>query len=398
MLLRFEVENFGSIRDRQVMDLRLPNTSPDLPERFAHPLGDRDVRVPKVSAIFGPNASGKTTIISALSFVEWFVGNSFRLGLSQEIPANPFGLFSSSEDILTCFLVELAIRHSQAEVPRIYKYELKIGHSLKENFVAYEKLSSSPHGKFRTLFERHGNHTESVVKVFKGFGVEPNDPRLSVRTNVSVISSLAQFAHPFSTCLIKHLSTITSNVFIVKNENKEDVSTESYVVDQRILEKLNHAIKIVDLGIESVVLAELQGRKMPFFSHANFKHPFTYFFESQGTKNFYYLFPYIARALLDGGIALMDEIDSDIHPMLMPEIIRWFHDPVENPHGAQLIMSCHNATLLEYLEKEEVWFTEKDQTGATSLYPLRDISGVRRDANIYKKYLGGTFGAVPRIG
>jgi predicted ATPase len=84
--------------------------------------------------------------------------------------------------------------------------------------------------------------------------------------------------------------------------------------------------------------------------------------------------------------------------MLLPEILRWFHDPAENPHNAQLWFSGHSASLLEELQKEEIFFTEKDQQGRTSVYGLKDIESVRRSDNFYQKYLGGVYGAVPRIG
>ena len=95
---------------------------------------------------------------------------------------------------------------------------------------------------------------------------------------------------------------------------------------------------------------------------------------------------------------MLDELDAAIHPMILPEIVRWFHDPVRNPHNAQLWTTCHNVSLLEDLTKEEVFFCEKDPAGRTRVYGLRDIQDVRRTDNLYRKYLGGVFGAVPHIG
>ena len=60
-------------------------------------------------------------------------------------------------------------------------------------------------------------------------------------------------------------------------------------------------------------------------------------------------------------------------------------------------MTCHNATILEALIKEEVYFTEKNDLGKTKVYGLKDIQGVRRDTNIYAKYLAGVFGGIPRV-
>jgi hypothetical protein len=82
----------------------------------------------------------------------------------------------------------------------------------------------------------------------------------------------------------------------------------------------------------------------------------------------------------------------------LPEILRWFSDPERNPHDAQLWMSCHAVSLLDDLLKEEVVICEKSPSGATEVYRLADIQGIRRDDNIVQKYLGGVYGGVPSIG
>ncbi len=84
--------------------------------------------------------------------------------------------------------------------------------------------------------------------------------------------------------------------------------------------------------------------------------------------------------------------------MVLPEIIRWFHDTARNPRNAQLWMTCQNASLLEELVKEEVFFCEKDSRGRTTVYGLQDVQAVRRNDNYYRKYLGGVYGAVPHLG
>jgi hypothetical protein len=61
-------------------------------------------------------------------------------------------------------------------------------------------------------------------------------------------------------------------------------------------------------------------------------------------------------------------------------------------------MTCQAASLLEDLQKEEVFFCEKDRQGRTKIYGLQDIQAVRRSDNLYKKYLGGVYGAVPHVG
>ena len=111
----------------------------------------------------------------------------------------------------------------------------------------------------------------------------------------------------------------------------------------------------------------------------------------------YNLFPTLFYAIQRGGVAVIDELDNAIHSLLVPEIVDLFVDPDRNPHRAQLIAVCHNPSILQYLEKEEIYFTEKSSVGATSIYGLKDIRGVRRESNIYANYLAGAFGGVPKI-
>jgi predicted ATPase len=110
------------------------------------------------------------------------------------------------------------------------------------------------------------------------------------------------------------------------------------------------------------------------------------------------IFPLLNQALETGGVAVVDELDLAIHPLVLPEMLRWFHDRDRNPHDAQLWMTCNNASLLEDLVKEEILFCEKDDHGRTTIYSLRDVQAVRRSDNYYRKYLGGVYGAVPHLG
>lgn len=73
-------------------------------------------------------------------------------------------------------------------------------------------------------------------------------------------------------------------------------------------------------------------------------------------------------------------------------------DPERNPHGVQLFFTAHNPGLLDDLEKEQVFLTEKPSGQATRVYGVRDIKGLRREPSLMRKYLAGELGAVPRIG
>jgi len=96
---------------------------------------------------------------------------------------------------------------------------------------------------------------------------------------------------------------------------------------------------------------------------------------------------------------LFDEIDASLHPRLSARLIEIFQDPATNPRGAQLIFTTHDTSLLNSLNRDEVWLTEKGESGETTLTALAEFGGdkVRRSLNLEKAYLQGRFGAVPEL-
>lgn len=394
MLRKLTIENFFSVREAQTLDLKIARNAPDIDKRFATPVSDSDDRFPRVVVIYGANASGKTNILKAISFLASFVKNSFDYKPDQNIPIINF---QSKAWIQLPFRFEVEfdaqVFESQEGRAR-YLYELIISHDGNE--VLYEVLKHFPMGQRKRLFER--NKQETIFS--KEFGISENDPISErIRKNASVISTLAKFNHPIATAFYNNLESVMSDVSVSgKIDFANDVATTHYSRSSLAFEALNNEIRRLDLGIEKITLEESQNGIRPYFFHKGLDVGLNYSLESQGTQNFYNLFPYLYYVLETGGIAVLDELGSDVHPLLLPELVQTFQQKITNPHDAQLIISCHNASLLEHLSKEEIFFTEKDVNGGTEIYGLKEISGVRRDTNIYAKYLSGVFGGVPNIG
>jgi AAA15 family ATPase/GTPase len=120
--------------------------------------------------------------------------------------------------------------------------------------------------------------------------------------------------------------------------------------------------------------------------------------ESLGTQRFFSIAGPIIVALERGQVLAVDEIDDSLHPLLVRRLVELFHSPETNPHGAQLIMNTHDATMLDtrLFRRDQIWFTEKDSVGASRLYPLSDYSP-RKDEALSKGYLHGRYGAVPAL-
>ena len=94
----------------------------------------------------------------------------------------------------------------------------------------------------------------------------------------------------------------------------------------------------------------------------------------------------------------MDELDARLHPLMTRSIIELFHKPESNPNNAQLIFMTHDTNLLsnKIFRRDQIWFTEKDRCGATTLYSLAEYN-VRNDASFENDYIKGRYGAIPYI-
>ena len=400
MLYELEIENFYSIRETQVIDLRVAANAPDLSERFAPLWKGSKERAPKVVAIFGPNASGKSTVLRALSFVAWFVRESFGLAPGARLP---FEKFNSEEarEAVTRLSVSLAglvdPTDDREDAPQCrYQYEVEIG---ANHEVALESMYYWPPetGRKVRLFARDA---DGKVVASSAFGLSGFRQALEkvLRPNASVISTLAQLKHPFSTSLWESANLVISNILIERSEGVEDQMVRLYAGNPALVDALNREIERIDLGIRAMKLEMGPSGPIALFAHEGHDGLMPLVLESHGTRIFLRLYPLLLRALETGGIAVIDELDSAIHPLVLPEILRWFYDTSRNPHDAQLWMTCQNASLLEELVKEEVLFCSKSHSGRSEVYSLREIQAVRRDDNYYRKYLGGSYGAVPQIG
>lgn len=405
MLYRLEIENFYSIRERQIIDLRASASAPNDLMRLT-PLWDgSDERAPKVIAIFGPNAAGKTTVLRALSFVGWFVKNSFEVALDAGLPYQRFSDIESltrPSRLAVHFTgpVDIAAASDPTAPQCRYAYEISLGGTRAlPNPILHEALHYWPseEGRKVRLFERD---SAGRVATARAFGLKELGKILAtvLRPNASVISTLAHLRHAYASLLWEAAASIGSNVLMADYSLDENQLARYYANNPEVTKALNQEIQRIDLGINEMIFSQGQNGPRVDFAHKGLAGTVPYVLESAGTRRFVNAFPLIHKALETGGIAALDELDNAIHPKMLPEVLRWFQDPDRNPKSAQLWLTCHSVSLLEDLTKEEVLFCEKDQQGRTSVYGLNDIQGVRRDENYFRKYMGGVYGALPLIG
>lgn len=409
MLYKLEVENFYSIRDRQVLDLSVDGKVPDPDNRYAPIFDGADVRVPKVIALYGANASGKTTVLRALEFVITMIRDSVQHTMSAFPGCERFNDLESANRPMR-FAIELGgvmnlneenLRRAEAGETveeGVYRYELEL--AVKDGVVhriSNEALRQKPNGqgKWQRLFERDN---EGQVKDSKAFTLSGYQHLVkTLAPNHTVLSSFAKFSHPTAALIVaaarKAVFQITPVHSVLDNQVIDFLKGQPYVMS-----RLTDELSRIDVGVEGIRFEDGQNGLQLLFKHTGLQVEMPWLLESHGTRAFIKMFPFIVTALDRGGLAAIDEMDAAIHPLVLPELVRWFYDRFKrNKLDAQLWLSCHSASLLDDLQKEEIVVCEKDRQGRTHIYSLMDVK-VRRDENHYRKYLSGAYGGVPHIG
>lgn len=407
MLYRLELENFWSVRDPQVLDVTVSPNVPDDDGRFGPIFPGSEDRAPKVLVLYGPNASGKTTILRAIDFIAAFIRDSYQATgpgfancqrFNDDDGANrPIRLAIEFGGVMD--MSPATAQRQALEQPvdyGLYRYELEIGvvDGLPMTVLS-ETLRQKPagKGKWQRVFER----TEGDVVGSKTFAMAGYRQLLNtLKPNVSAISSFAQFGHPTATLFVEVARTVFSN--LNRPQQGDDWILKLFVQSPELMGKVQRDLSRIDVGIEGMRFIDTPNGPLPMFKHSGLALEMPWQLQSDGTRSFIRSFPYLSATLEQGGVAILDEFDTMIHASVLPDILRWFYDERRNPDDAQAWISVHSASLLDDLAKEQVVLCEKDGRGRTRVFSLMDVKSVRRDENLYKKYLSGAFGALPNIG
>lgn len=414
MLIRFRVENFRSIKEEQELSLVASSLS-EHPENVVH-VERYDLDLLRTAAIYGPNASGKSTVVAALRFMRDAVEESHRLWKPDGgIPRTPFALDAVSRNAHSLFAVDILLDDVRYE----YGFVVDSARVLEEWLFAY------PKGKKQEWFAREASRKPE----FTFSRLMPGENRAIAeltRPNSLFLSAAAQNNHQSLAPIHGWFSRLIP-VGVEKRKTLELAASQLCLHDHLRAQVLE-ILRAADLGITGIEpieedlasfarrfdmesddprLAELpslltrRAGGVQFQHHAGSASDGTvllYEQESEGTKTLFALAGAIVIVIRSGGVLVVDELDRSLHPHLALKIVSLFNDPATNPHNAQLIFNTHDTNLLdnELLRRDQIWFTEKGDDGATRLFPLTDFRA-RKYENLERGYLQGRYGAVPSV-
>ncbi|RDV36270.1 ATP-binding protein [Bradymonadaceae bacterium TMQ3] len=416
MLIEFRVENHRSIREEQVLTAEAAAMGDAEDVRPRHMSGHTKTLVP-VMALYGPNASGKSTVLSALAFMTSAVASSFRhWDPDGGVPRQPFawGPFRAKPSLFELtFLIEGT--------------RFEYGFAVDDERILEEWLYAWPKGRRQIWFERDG-------QTFK-FGESLRGPNKVVeevtRDNALFLSTSFQLDHEQLRPVVSWFHRVDyyglrdyawyqftqrdrTEQWLrqrLGSENDPNAILEDDHGDPEESSIIKSLLASADVGIvdfemrkteEIAHAGSMRTRLKPFFKHASSDADswLPLDAESEGTRALFYMAPALSEALKHGSLYVIDELDRSFHPVLVNTIIKLFNNPETNPKNAQLLFATHNTHLLgnltgePALRRDQIWLTEKNEEGATCIYPLTDYKP-RKSENLERGYLQGRYGAIP---
>lgn len=422
MLVQFSVRNFKTFKDEAKLTLFASNydkTTREADNVFEVP--KFGLRLLKSAVVYGANASGKTKLVDAAHFMKEFILKSSKESQQGDpINTEPFRLSTVTAGQPSMF--EIIFIHQQ----EMFRY----GFEVTTNAVMSEWLYHRPHTKEVEIFYRDGQEFAVHPKLFRkgSFFVKEK----MVRPNALMLSVAAQFNDELAERVIDWLQGFRQ-LSGLKEEGYMGYSVHrAQELDgkKRILELLRNA----DVGIEDIeivaelpddipeqlreiILKKVQEERTTFFSDVK-----TFYAKyddknlpvgleefrmskqgSSGTAKFFALTGPIIKALEDGEVLMVDELDSKIHPNLVGKLVELFNSHQTNPYNAQLIFNTHDTNLLDkgLFRRDQIWFVEKNRYGSAALYSLASFKtdeGGRKSDNYEENYINGRYGAIPILG
>ena len=394
MILEFCATNYLSIKD----ELKLSFVSTPLKETSAEPndlfeLADTGISLVRSAVIYGANASGKSNVLKAFAFYKRFITDSFKDSQAGEaIDVENFRLNATTVDEPT------SLEATFTDGEYIYRYGFEVDSKAVQMEWLYRRVCKKRAKEVELFYREDGTTTVHPKSQLFQELVNKN----MVRSNALLLSTAAQFNETTAVSILRWLSG-TQVLFCSEDEVLWQDAIK-HLDDEALRERITAFARYADLGIENITKIDnrIVSRHRQYDDEGREVNNVAFSFnrnESEGTVKYFSLAYPIIDALDNGKRVVIDELDSRLHPLLVKRIVALFNDAQTNPKGAQLLFTAHDTFLLSagLFRRDQVWFTQKDNFGATELYSLAEYK-VRSTSPFERDYLLGKYGATPLIG
>ncbi|MBE6217324.1 MAG: ATP-binding protein [Bacteroidales bacterium] len=406
MIVEIKLSNFFSVMDEVVLDMRAANIqnkkSKELEENtFSYQKG----RLLKTVAIYGANASGKSSIVKAIRACVGMIINSHNHNENTVFPFAPFKF--GGADKLSSFFIRFNIDGVE------YEYSFK----MTQTQIVKEELYYYPNGRRSKVFRRDESLGPDKKKVydFRDAIARPMDVVANTSLKTLFVSRASQMGREVAQKVFRFfyenfiLDFYNYNPLLLGRlleENKNQLLSVLHIADSDIVNvSSKHELKpyttaVFDPLNNNTILSMDDIQKTQLIITTYHKNnpavPFDFNTEeSDGTQRLFFMMLTILDIVKNNKILLVDEIERSLHTRLVEYIISLFN----RSGSAQLIYTTHNTYLLDNskVRKDQVYFTNKRVDGSTDLYSLYDYKDFRDTMDLEKAYLQGRFDAIPYI-
>ncbi len=427
MLIQFKAKNFLSFKHEVILNTVASNITEF---QKSNVFVNHKEKYLKSIAIYGANASGKSNLFKAIGFFKHFVKNSYKLSLDDSItPVTPFKLSTETENKPSSF--EITFIHKQVQ----YRYGFTVDRIRIHQEWLYS-LELKPRSKENLLFQR--GKKIKLGRTIKKWNIKQID-EATIRSNVLVLTKLAMDYDKIQEEVLNwfnNLNTISgykpssyssytrkkidSNPDFKKQVinllRAADIQISDIFVQKTHLEpdKIPEKLKTKLMNLSQQIPGRIEDVEQLDYLTRHNKYNLRNKLvgstllsldeeESQGTNQLFNLLGPIIDTISHNKILFIDEIDSSLHPYLTQLLVKLFNST--NNEMSQLIFTTHDVALLNAhcLRRDQVWFTELDEYGASQLFSLANFKEsetgqkVRKDADYLKQYMLGRYGAIPLV-
>ncbi|MCB0803639.1 MAG: AAA family ATPase [Flavobacteriales bacterium] len=406
MVLEIKISNFRSIRDEVILDLRAGNISTVKSKKLSSNLFQfNEIDVLKTVALYGPNASGKSNIIKAIRFFHHLIFESHNFNQNVEFNCRPFKFDDYLNKPST-----YSIRFVAENIEYLYSF------SMNKNGILTEKLHHYPNGKKAKVFTRNERKSDDKREIYS-FGTSvikrPYDVAESTSDKTLFISRASQMDREIPKIIFNYFHRqfiLNYHLYSVKhisgllNSFKPQLLEGLQLADSDIIDftfKLNKQKGrsfTIDFPTEEYGFTDNETEELEIKTFHRSSPDVAFDFaneESLGTQKLFFILLTIIDVVTNNKVLLIDEIEDSLHFKIIEYIITIFNQGDK----AQLIFSTHNTRLLDFdkFRKDQIWFVNKKENGASDLYSLYDYNEFRDTLDLEKAYLQGRFDSVPIV-
>ncbi len=407
MIIDFSVTNFRSFQNEQIFSMNVENSPNSLQGNFVE-IEDGKYSILKSAAIFGPNASGKSNLLTAFWALKWLISSSSPLDEGADIPAyEPFKLSAEKTDKPVEFSIEFV-------GPSGLRYKYSVSYSKSQ--VVSESLYSFPKRQRALVFSRGEADTWKTVKF--GASYKGGDRRFPFFPNSTYISRAGNDAS--APQVIRDVVSYFRAIPVMKADVGMYVS--NYFQQDEHLEAVSNLICLADTGIKNITAKQrtIEDIKLPDdmpertkmaiykrnsvsyqFWHADQAGELVKFEQdeiSDGTAELFKILPVLLTAITNGLPIFVDELDGHLHTSLVGLVFELFNDTIANPKNAQIIVTTHDTNMMDpsIFRRDQIWFVAKEN-GSSTLTCLDEFDKnlVRTSSPFEDFYKDGRLGALP---